>query len=75
MARGLAPDTPAIAVVSATRPEQEVVSATIADIAVRLGEAASDGPVLVMIGRALADSAVAGDIADRPAIGRSNAQA
>jgi uroporphyrin-III C-methyltransferase / precorrin-2 dehydrogenase / sirohydrochlorin ferrochelatase len=54
MANGLAPDTPAIAVASATRPDEHVVSATIATIAARLADAATDGPVLVMIGRALA---------------------
>jgi uroporphyrin-III C-methyltransferase / precorrin-2 dehydrogenase / sirohydrochlorin ferrochelatase len=54
MANGLAPDTPAIAVASATRPEELVVPATVATIAARLAEAAPDGPVLVMIGRALA---------------------
>ena len=54
MANGLAPDTPAIAVASATRPEEQVVPATVATIAARLAEAVPDGPVLVMIGRALA---------------------
>jgi uroporphyrin-III C-methyltransferase / precorrin-2 dehydrogenase / sirohydrochlorin ferrochelatase len=54
IAHGLAPDTPAIAVASATRPEQQVISATIADIAARLHDTAPDGPVLIMIGRALA---------------------
>jgi uroporphyrin-III C-methyltransferase / precorrin-2 dehydrogenase / sirohydrochlorin ferrochelatase len=55
MARGLAPDTPAIGVADATRPEQQVITATIADIASRLDEAAIDGPVLVLVGRALAE--------------------
>ena len=57
MAHGLAPDTPAIAVASGTRPEQEIVRATIADVARRLDDAAPGGPVLVMIGRALAQCA------------------
>ena len=35
-AHGLPADTPAIAVVAATRPEQEVIAGTIADIAARL---------------------------------------
>jgi uroporphyrin-III C-methyltransferase/precorrin-2 dehydrogenase/sirohydrochlorin ferrochelatase len=60
MAHGLAPDTPAIAVASATRPQEHVVSATIADIADRLAEAAPDGPVLIMIGRALTPALCAG---------------
>jgi len=53
-ARGLAPDTPAVAVVAATQPEQQTIAGTIADIAVRLDAAAPDRPVLVLIGRALA---------------------
>jgi uroporphyrin-III C-methyltransferase / precorrin-2 dehydrogenase / sirohydrochlorin ferrochelatase len=58
IARGLAPDTPTVAVAAATRPEQKVVAGTIADIADRLAAAAPEGPLLVMIGRALADAAV-----------------
>ena len=54
MANGLAPDTPAIAVASATRPEEQIVPATVATIAAQLADAAPDGPVLIMIGRALA---------------------
>jgi uroporphyrin-III C-methyltransferase/precorrin-2 dehydrogenase/sirohydrochlorin ferrochelatase len=57
IARGLASDTPALAVIAATRPEQTVIAGTIADIAQRLDAAAPEGPVLVMIGRALADAA------------------
>jgi len=57
MARGLAPDTPAFAVANATQPQQQVIAGTTADIAVRLDEAAPEGPVLVMIGRALAEAA------------------
>jgi uroporphyrin-III C-methyltransferase / precorrin-2 dehydrogenase / sirohydrochlorin ferrochelatase len=57
IAHGLAADTPTIAVASATRPEQEVIAGTIADIADRVRDAAPSGPLLVMIGRALADVA------------------
>jgi uroporphyrin-III C-methyltransferase/precorrin-2 dehydrogenase/sirohydrochlorin ferrochelatase len=56
IARGLASDTPALAVVAATRPEQSVIAGTIADIAERLHAAIPEGPVLVMIGRALAEA-------------------
>ncbi|MEA2937757.1 MAG: uroporphyrin-III C-methyltransferase / precorrin-2 dehydrogenase / sirohydrochlorin ferrochelatase [Alphaproteobacteria bacterium] len=69
MRHGLAPDTPAIAVADATRPEQQVIAATIADIAERLGDTAPDGPVLVMIGRALA--ADAGVSKDRQLVGEN----
>jgi len=53
-ARGLPSDTPAIAVVAATQPDQEIIVSTISDIAARLDAAAPAHPVLVMIGRALA---------------------
>jgi uroporphyrin-III C-methyltransferase/precorrin-2 dehydrogenase/sirohydrochlorin ferrochelatase len=56
IARGLAGDTPTVAVASATRPEQTVISGTIADIADRLEAAAPAGPLLVMIGHAFADA-------------------
>jgi uroporphyrin-III C-methyltransferase/precorrin-2 dehydrogenase/sirohydrochlorin ferrochelatase len=60
-ARGLPADTPAVAVVAATQPDQEVITGTIADIAARLDTAAPERPVLVMIGRALAQAS-----AERP---------
>jgi siroheme synthase len=41
--------------VTSTTCGQQVVRATIADIAARLDETAPDGPVLIMIGRALAE--------------------
>jgi uroporphyrin-III C-methyltransferase / precorrin-2 dehydrogenase / sirohydrochlorin ferrochelatase len=50
---GLSPGTPTIAVASATRPQQQAIHGTIAEIAARVDETAPDGPVLVMIGRAL----------------------
>jgi uroporphyrin-III C-methyltransferase/precorrin-2 dehydrogenase/sirohydrochlorin ferrochelatase len=55
-ARGLPSATPAIAVVAATQPDQEIIVSTISDIAARLDEAAPELPVLVMIGRALAQA-------------------
>jgi uroporphyrin-III C-methyltransferase/precorrin-2 dehydrogenase/sirohydrochlorin ferrochelatase len=65
IARGLPADTPAIAVIAATRPEQTVIAGTIADIAGRL-DGAPQGPVLVMIGRALAETSAGAD--DREAV-------
>jgi uroporphyrin-III C-methyltransferase/precorrin-2 dehydrogenase/sirohydrochlorin ferrochelatase len=79
IARGLPADTPATAVIAATRPDQIVITGTIANIAERLEAAAPDGPVLVMIGRALAAAADNADavtesaalaIAPSPASGR-----
>jgi uroporphyrin-III C-methyltransferase/precorrin-2 dehydrogenase/sirohydrochlorin ferrochelatase len=66
MAHGLAPDTPAVSVAAATRPDQEVIAGTIADIAGRLADAPSDSPVLVMIGRALADTAASAILRGEP---------
>src|SRR5215510_13922880 len=64
LAHGIAPDTPAIAVASATRPDEQVINATIATIAARLAGAAPDGPVLVMIGLAL--GAAQSEVTERP---------
>jgi uroporphyrin-III C-methyltransferase/precorrin-2 dehydrogenase/sirohydrochlorin ferrochelatase len=58
IAHGLDPATPAAAVAGATRPDEAIVAGTIADIAARLDEADSTGPVVVLIGRALEASAV-----------------
>jgi siroheme synthase len=48
---GLAPNTPAIAVASATRADERVIAATIADLPGFLGAEPLAGPVVVMIGR------------------------
>src|SRR6266850_737533 len=64
LAQGLNPETPAIAVASATRPDEQVISATIATIAAQLADAAPDGPVIVMIGHAL--SAAQSQVSERP---------
>ena len=52
---GLDPATPAVAVERATRADERVFAATIADLPARLAAEALSGPVVVMIGRALAD--------------------
>jgi uroporphyrin-III C-methyltransferase / precorrin-2 dehydrogenase / sirohydrochlorin ferrochelatase len=48
---GLEPKTPAIAVISATRADERVIAATIADLPGRLDAERLAGPVVVMIGR------------------------
>jgi uroporphyrin-III C-methyltransferase/precorrin-2 dehydrogenase/sirohydrochlorin ferrochelatase len=48
---GLEPKTPAIAAASATRANQRVIAATIADLPGRLAAERLTGPVVVMIGR------------------------
>ncbi len=48
---GLEPKTPAIAVASATRADERVIAATIADLPGRLAAERPAGPVVVMIGR------------------------
>jgi uroporphyrin-III C-methyltransferase/precorrin-2 dehydrogenase/sirohydrochlorin ferrochelatase len=52
---GLDPATPAVAVERATRADERVIAATIADLPARLAAEALTGPVIVMIGRTLAD--------------------
>jgi len=54
VAHGLDPVTPAVAVANATRPDETIVAATIANIADRVDASGLGGPVLVMIGRVLA---------------------
>jgi uroporphyrin-III C-methyltransferase / precorrin-2 dehydrogenase / sirohydrochlorin ferrochelatase len=51
IASGLAPDTPAVAVAAATRPQETIVAGPVSDIAARLDAASPAGPVLVFIGR------------------------
>ena len=51
---GLDPATPAVAVERATRPDERVVAAAIADMPLRLAAAPPSGPVVVMIGRVFA---------------------
>ena len=50
IAQGLDPDTPAIAVASATRPDQTVIADRVADLPGRLTRATLRGPILVLIG-------------------------
>ena len=60
MAHGLSGTIPAVAVVNATRPNETVVAASIADLPERLAAADVAGPVVVMIGHVFADVAMAG---------------
>jgi len=53
IAAGLDPQTPAVAVLAATRPDEAHLAATIATLPERLGELPAVGPVLVMVGHAL----------------------
>ena len=57
IAEGLDPYTPAIAIARATRPDQAVLAAPIAELPGRLAQAALPGPVLVMIGRVIGQQA------------------
>jgi uroporphyrin-III C-methyltransferase/precorrin-2 dehydrogenase/sirohydrochlorin ferrochelatase len=52
---GLDPATPAVAVERATRADERVIAATIGDLPARLAAEPPSGPVVVMIGRTLAD--------------------
>ena len=57
VAEGLDPKTPAIAVARATRPDEIVIAGTVADIAERVATASPRGPLIVLIGRVLANTA------------------
>ena len=56
-AEGLDPQTPALAIARATRPDQAVVTAPISELPLRVAEANLPGPVLVMLGHALEERA------------------
>jgi uroporphyrin-III C-methyltransferase/precorrin-2 dehydrogenase/sirohydrochlorin ferrochelatase len=53
VAEGLDPQTPAIAVARATRPDQQSVHAAVGELPRRLAAAGRPGPVLVMLGRSI----------------------
>lgn len=61
VAGGLPAHTPALAVFSATRPEEEVVWGTAATLAALVARVTHDGPCLVMVGRAMARENAAAD--------------
>jgi uroporphyrin-III C-methyltransferase/precorrin-2 dehydrogenase/sirohydrochlorin ferrochelatase len=54
---GLDPATPAVAVERATRPDERVIAASIAELWRRLAAEPPTGPVIVMIGRAFENAA------------------
>jgi len=59
IAEGLDPSTPALAIARATRPDQVVVAAPIAELPARLAQTALPSPVLVMIGNVVGEKAAA----------------
>jgi uroporphyrin-III C-methyltransferase / precorrin-2 dehydrogenase / sirohydrochlorin ferrochelatase len=72
LAEGLDPTTPAIAISRATRSDQALVSAPVAQLPARLAQAALPGPVLVMLGRVLEERMAEPAITPvrRPAVNR-----
>jgi uroporphyrin-III C-methyltransferase/precorrin-2 dehydrogenase/sirohydrochlorin ferrochelatase len=64
---GLAPQTPAIAVSRATRPDERVIASTLMDLPARIAQESVAGPLLVLVGAVLADcdaASVRGTIAE-----------
>jgi siroheme synthase len=51
LATGLPPETPAIAVENATRPDERVIAGTLLDLPARLAAAELTGPTLILIAR------------------------
>jgi len=70
LAEGLDPQTPALAISRATRPDQATVTAPIVELGKRLAEAALPGPVLVMLGSVFAAKAM-GAAATAEAVSRA----
>lgn len=64
---GLDPATPAIAVARATRPDERIIASTISDLPKQLAAQSVPGPLLVLIGRALAqyDAAAVAEAVDQ----------
>jgi uroporphyrin-III C-methyltransferase/precorrin-2 dehydrogenase/sirohydrochlorin ferrochelatase len=58
VAAGLDPQTPALAIARATRPDQQVIAASINALPAKLAEANLPGPVLVILGRVTAARAI-----------------
>jgi uroporphyrin-III C-methyltransferase/precorrin-2 dehydrogenase/sirohydrochlorin ferrochelatase len=56
IAAGTDPGTAAVAVASATRPDEKILRGCLADIAERLDQAETSGPVLVLIGSTLVEN-------------------
>lgn len=54
-AEGLDPQTPALAIARATRPDQAIIAAPVGELPERLAQADLPGPVLVMIGRVIVE--------------------
>ncbi|RDV05786.1 uroporphyrinogen-III C-methyltransferase [Undibacter mobilis] len=57
LAAGLDPQTPAVAIARATRPDQQVIRSGISDLPALIAAAKLPGPVIVMLGRAFARQA------------------
>ncbi|MBV9395346.1 MAG: uroporphyrinogen-III C-methyltransferase, partial [Methylobacteriaceae bacterium] len=54
LASGIAPETPALFIESATRPEERIIAAPLSDLSGKVAVAGSSGPGLVLIGAAIA---------------------
>ena len=61
---GLDPATPAVAIERATRDDERVIAATIADLPAQLAAEPPSGPLVVMIGRVFAEYVASGLIAN-----------
>lgn len=64
LAAGLPPSTPAAALISLTRADEQVVASTIGALPAALAAAAADGPCLVVIGEVLRKTVTAPQKAD-----------
>jgi uroporphyrin-III C-methyltransferase/precorrin-2 dehydrogenase/sirohydrochlorin ferrochelatase len=67
IAAGLDGATPAVAMINATRPDEMVITAAIADLPARLAAADISGPAVVMIGHVFGHAATAGVTSSPPA--------
>ncbi len=66
LAAGLAPETPALAILNATRADQRVLRATVKTLGATLAALPTKGPCLVMYGMALKEAGVRAGEAQPP---------
>jgi uroporphyrin-III C-methyltransferase/precorrin-2 dehydrogenase/sirohydrochlorin ferrochelatase len=67
LAAGVEPELPACAVFNATRPDERIVSGTLATIQALVETTNGGGPCLLLMGRALRSARTVGNAASQPA--------
>jgi uroporphyrin-III C-methyltransferase/precorrin-2 dehydrogenase/sirohydrochlorin ferrochelatase len=72
IAAGLPADTPAVAIIAATRTDEQRIAGTIGSLPALVAAEAQQGPMLVLVGAALRDVAVPAAKAEGPTLTRAS---